>query len=133
MKINVTRLFVEHVSPDQGLGFRYRWVGVAGTLHLELYPVVRLTPHGAYIDNYGQEKFVLNKAAKTFAHPTPEEAWEYLAARTKSYKYHLQRAIERVSDTEKRVKELKDEGFRGTITDVPHYMVVREDLEDYGI
>jgi hypothetical protein len=61
------------------------WGGPLGGRVIELslhkMPVLRRTPKGVWLDNYGGERFVLNGANKRFACPTVEEAQESFKAR----------------------------------------------------
>jgi hypothetical protein len=48
---------------------------------LKKYLIIRRTPKGAWIDDYGLERFVLLTAHKKFACETPEEALQSFIAR----------------------------------------------------
>lgn len=84
------------VETDSEVVF-YRYVDVAyapmadefgerrgsGDLKVELreYPLVRRTPKGVWIDDYGHERFVLLSARRKFACETKEDAMESFIAR----------------------------------------------------
>jgi hypothetical protein len=53
----------------------------SGQFYADTYQVVRFTPAGCWLNVYGEEKFVLSKARKKFAHPTKELALESFIAR----------------------------------------------------
>lgn len=64
-------------------------------------PVVRRTPCGAWVDDYGRERFVLNGAGKRYAYPTREAAWESFLIRKRRRVVHLYNQLsvaERVND-----------------------------------
>lgn len=50
-------------------------------LRLWALPALRHTPKGVWLDNFGEQKFVLKAAHKQFACPTPEAALESFKAR----------------------------------------------------
>lgn len=52
-------------------------------LLLRVYPVLRHTPKGVWLDTYTGKKFVLRDAYKQFACPTLEKAMESYIARKK--------------------------------------------------
>lgn len=52
-------------------------------LLLSQYRVIKRTPKGAWINNYGEKKFVLLTARKRYACPTKEEALECFIFRKK--------------------------------------------------
>ena len=64
---------------------------------LHEYPIVNYTPKGAWIDVYGNRKFVLVYGRKRFAHPTEDEAKASFIAR-KTRQAEIYRA--RVRDAE---------------------------------
>lgn len=63
---------------------------------LTKFPIIKYTPKGAWIDLYGDKKFVLRTARKRYACPTKEEAKEsFLARKAKQiriYKAKIRRA-----------------------------------------
>lgn len=58
--------------------YRYEYAPVWHNteMFLEEWRVIRTTPAGVWVERYGQEKFVLLKAHKKWAHPTKATALE---------------------------------------------------------
>ena len=44
------------------------------SLYVSKYPIVRKTPKGCWVDDYGKERFVLEGEGKRFAYYTKEKA-----------------------------------------------------------
>ena len=57
--------------------------GYSLRVQLSQYPVIKYTPKGAWINVYGDKKFVLLSAKKRYACPTKEEALECFMYRKK--------------------------------------------------
>ena len=59
--------------------YYYRWYydsGDGGALFwCGHYPVTKRTHRGAWIDEYGKARFILNDSVKKWAAPTQDEAW----------------------------------------------------------
>ena len=69
------------------------------------YKVTKITPQGAWIDNYGTKKFVLNGRGKRFAHETPFWAWESFVARKHKQHHHAKRALQSVELVLEKIKD----------------------------
>ena len=74
-------------------------------ISLEQYKVTKTTPAGAWIDNYGTKKFVLNGSGKRFAHETPSWAWESFVARKRKQHHHAKLALESVELVLEKIKD----------------------------
>ncbi|TPJ51625.1 MULTISPECIES: hypothetical protein [unclassified Mesorhizobium] len=59
------------------------------SIHLSRYRVLRETPKGVWLDDYGQGRFVLNGAGKRWAYPTIEQARESFLIRKRRQVQHL--------------------------------------------
>jgi hypothetical protein len=70
------------------------WKPLKIRLYLRHYEIKRKTPKGAWIDVWGQEKFVLDNARKRYAYTTEELARESFIARKEWQIHHLQRQLE---------------------------------------
>ena len=55
--------------------------GYTLSVNLYSYPIIRKTPKGVWIDDYGKERFILLSAKKKFACQTKKEALESFIAR----------------------------------------------------
>ena len=44
-------------------------------------PIIKRTAKGAWIDQYGKQRFILNSSVKKWAAPTRDEAWENMKRR----------------------------------------------------
>lgn len=73
---------------------------------LEKVPVVKETPKGVWLDDYGQKKFCLKDARRRWAYPTVELAKNSFEIRKRKQLQHLQRQIDHV----KAVVEAIDNG-----------------------
>lgn len=88
------------VGEEQRRGFcYYRYEDGDGVIYLACYPILRQTEKGVWIDNYGQEKFVLNN-------DRPGRRWAYADERDAANSYkrrkewqikHAKRTIERAT------------------------------------
>lgn len=74
-------------------------------ISLKRYEVTKTTPAGAWIDNYGTKKFVLNGSGKRFAHETPSWAWESFVARKNKQHHHAKVALESVELVLEKIKD----------------------------
>lgn len=67
--------------------YRYEDLHYADHLHVQVilreFLITKITPRGAWVDNYGTPRFVLSGAYKRFACPTKKEAIESFIARKK--------------------------------------------------
>ena len=78
--------------------FRYRYVDYVSDMNtppisLYSFPVLRKTPHGAWIDVWGKEKFVLDGEGRRFAHETLAQAWSSLKIRKERQIRHANAAL----------------------------------------
>lgn len=78
-------------------------------IYISRYPVVHHTPKGAWIDDLGQHRFVLNGRGKRFAHEKPEWAVESLRRRTQHYRSRLAARLDRISAVEKWFEQNRDD------------------------
>jgi len=70
-------------------------------VHMEFYRwnILKRTAKGAWVERYGQEKFVLNDGRKKWAYPTKSDAWDSYRHRQKwraSYHHNEGRRIEAI-------------------------------------
>lgn len=63
--------------------FRIENTSSPNELYLTAKKVLRRTPKGLWVDDYGVEKFINNSHKKQFAHPTKELAMKAYIARRK--------------------------------------------------
>ena len=59
----------------------YRYSDTGAVLHMYTFEVIRTTPRGKVISEYGKDRFVLNDSRKRFAHETKEDALASFIAR----------------------------------------------------
>lgn len=81
----------------------YSELAIARHVHLQLQrlPVIKRTPKGVWVNDYGTKRFVLDRARKRYACPTPEEAVESLLARKRRRAAILRSQL---SDTERAIE-----------------------------
>lgn len=81
-------------------------------LYVRAMRIVRRTPRGVWVDDYGTDRFVLNDARKRFAYPTENEAvvacMHRLASRI--------RRLETELDTATRIREAVNQSFRWSVS-----------------
>lgn len=65
-------------------------------LYVRRYPLLKVTPKGAWIDDYGRKRFVLASATKKYACPTLDGAIESFLARKQRQKAILHRQLSNV-------------------------------------
>lgn len=82
----------------------YRFQNQGDVVFKHNHFVLRRTPKGVWINDYGTERFVLNDAKKQFACPTEEEAKTSFLAR-KNRQLGILRA--QVRDVERAMSELE--------------------------
>lgn len=83
--------------PDAEPWYRYSCslTGYDGlTVYLERYPVVRRTPCGAWVDDYGTRRFCLHGPGKRFAHERQEDALHSFRRRCIRRQGHARRSLE---------------------------------------
>jgi hypothetical protein len=64
-------------------------------LRLVTYRVVKVTPKGVWISDYGRKRWVSSTARKRFAHPTEEESLLAYRHRKVAYVKHARARLER--------------------------------------
>lgn len=60
------------------------------------YPIIKETPKGCWIDDYGKKRFILSNSRKKYAYPTKEEARLGFLKRSLAYKRILFSRLEEV-------------------------------------
>jgi hypothetical protein len=80
------------------------------TVHLSVFPVVKRTANGAWIDIYGDRKFVLDGPGKRFAHETFELALQSYEARKERQVRILAAQLEDAEKALAMAKQLKETG-----------------------
>ena len=94
----------------EGAWFRYEdSIGYGPEIWLRQFRVIRTTPKGVWLDDYGRERFVLNDAHKRFAYPTIELARKSFLIRKRRQLVHLKNQIGHVTD----VLEAAEEKLNG--------------------
>ena len=77
--------FLYRFTDHQTAGSIDEWGDICGPsttrVVLHKYPILKITPKGAWINIFGDKKFVLLTARKRFACPTEEEAKKSFVAR----------------------------------------------------
>lgn len=85
-------------NPEDPCELRYRYScafdGDDLTVFLTAFRVVRRTPKGAWIDDCGLKRFVLDGAGKRFAHQTREDALHSFMRRSVWRQRHAARSLE---------------------------------------
>jgi len=76
-------------------------------VNLYEYKVIKKTPKGVWLDNYGFKKFVLKDARKRFACPTKQEALESFIARKKKQLKILKAQMDRAMVALHQVESIK--------------------------
>jgi hypothetical protein len=87
-------MFSSHLS---NTWYRYEDSRTTNGIHVYLreFHVIKYTEKGAWIEQYGQERFVLKDARKRYACPSKEEALESFRARKKRQILILTSQLER--------------------------------------
>lgn len=89
------------IIPEDGT-WMFRYDGSFGEfaprLHLTAHKIVKETPMGKWIFNYGKNRFVLNEGKKRFAHETREAALNSFRIRKM---YHIRILKEQLKGAEK--------------------------------
>jgi hypothetical protein len=66
---------------------------------LREFKVIKITPRGGWIKDYGRSRFILNGGKAKFAYPTKELAWHNFGARTKRHVQILKSQLAYAMDT----------------------------------
>ena len=82
----------------------FRFCDRAGELYLRTFPVIRRTAKGAWVDDYGVARFVLDGGHRRHCYPTEDAAWASFKIRKYRQREHLQRALDRLSSVDERTK-----------------------------
>ena len=83
-----------------------------------VYPVVKSTLKGVWIDVWGKKKFILNDARKQWASPSPEKALESYQARKRRQIGILEHQLNRAKIALTLLPELhKDLGYLDSLYD----------------
>lgn len=89
-----------------GVDGDWEYAGYSRTkLRLTKYPVIKHTPKGVWLDNYGTKRFVRREAIKRFACPTEEEALESFIARKARQVSILTSQLEQAKKAKKMAEE----------------------------
>ncbi|ESY35809.1 hypothetical protein NKK48_01790 [Mesorhizobium sp. C386A] len=80
------------------------------SIHLRRYRVLRETPKGVWLDDYGLERFVLKDAVKRWAYPTIELAQASFLIRKRKQVAHLENYLAHA----KAVRDAAEKFFNGT-------------------
>lgn len=103
-QVNEVQFFEDPVV--EGSWYRYEdSKGWGSQVWLRQFRVIRKTPRGVWLDDYGLERFVLNDARKRFAYPTVELAWESFLIRKQKQIAHLKNQLEHVGAVLKAAEE----------------------------
>ena len=93
--------------------FRYNdatsWFDNEPDYQLDRFPVLRKTPRGVWLSNYGEEKFCLNDSRRRFAYPTVELAFDSYQHRKAKQQFYLERDLTKVT---KMLARMKREGAK---------------------
>lgn len=88
-------------------------------------PIIRETACGAWVDDYGKERFILNDTRKKHAARTPEEALE-------SFKAKKQRQLSILAAQHDRIKRTLDMLERGVMKESEWQYTIRN-MENLGM
>lgn len=64
--------------------------------HCTSYPVIKRTQCGAWIDDCGKKRFVLNDSVKKWAAPTKKEAWLNYKSRSRHALQHAKNNVDKI-------------------------------------
>ena len=78
----------------------YRFDNGAEYVFLSTFRVLRRTRAGAWLDVWGEEKFVLDGAGRRYAYPTRDAAWDSFQHRKRRQRVHLEAALDRLARIE---------------------------------
>jgi len=82
--------------PDQYVRFE----NSHGSVWICRFRVIRRTKAGAWLDVWGEEKFVLDGDGKRYAYPTEDAAWESFKIRKMRHRQHLEAQLEKLAAIE---------------------------------
>ena len=71
-----------------------------GAVWIYRFRVIRRTKAGAWLDVWGEEKFVLDGAGRRYAYPTEDAAWESFKIRKVRQRQHLEKQLEKLATIE---------------------------------
>ncbi|RWH49569.1 MAG: hypothetical protein EOQ80_06590 [Mesorhizobium sp.] len=102
--------FYDDASPLATGWYRYEDSSAYhSSIHLRRFRILRETPKGVWLDDYGQERFVLKDAKKRWAYPTIELARESFLIRKQKQVAHLENYLAHA----KAVRDAAEKFFNG--------------------